>query len=132
VLLLFTVFPIVLAAFAMAVRVARRNRSARHWAHLAAAFGFLSLAVPVHAYGHMTTLYFMVDEQCGARGAGEFIDFHERFFPVSGVLECTDRTIQLVPAWVDPVVLSLCAAALLSALAAAAAWNRGRRAPAAR
>ncbi len=113
-----------------AARARCQSRPAGHLVCSAAALGSLSLAILVHSYGQMTMFDFMVEEQCLSRGAGEFIDFHESLFPVSGALECTDRTIQLVPAWVNPAVSALLVAALVGALASFAANGRGNRAPA--
>lgn len=70
--------------------------------------------------------YFMIDEECPARGAGAFVDFHERLLPVSGVLECADRTIQLVPSWVNPTLSMFLALTLAAALAAFVLYGRNR------
>jgi hypothetical protein len=128
---LFILTPAALVACALAAREARRarrwGRSRPHLDLLAVAFGLISLALPVHAYGQLTMFYFMIDEECPARGAGAFIEFRERFLPVSGVLECTDRTIQLVPSWVNPTLSMLLAPALVAAIAAFVLWRRNRR-----
>jgi hypothetical protein len=70
--------------------------------------------------------YFMIDEECPARGAGAFIEFRERFLPVSGVLECADRTIQLVPSWVNPTLSILLSLAFAATIAAFVLWQRSR------
>lgn len=127
-LLIFT--PVTLIACMAVVRAAGRARRGRPKPHLnllAVAFGLLGLALPVHAYGQLRKFYFMIDEECPARGAGAFVEFRESFLPVSGVLECTDRTIQLVPAWVNPVLSILLALATAAALAASVLWLRSRR-----
>ncbi|MEU6860474.1 hypothetical protein AB0B28_16585 [Glycomyces sp. NPDC046736] len=117
-----------LTASAMTAMAARRDRRhARPFVLGSVALGLLGLAIAVHAYGQATMFYFMIDEQCPGRGAGEFVAFRERFLPVSGALECTGRTIQLVPAWVNPTLMPLLAAAVLAGLAAGFARRRGLR-----
>lgn len=114
-----------------ATRAHRENRPAPHLVLASLALGLLALALPTHAYGQMTMFHFNIDEQCPARGAGEFIDFQESFLPISGVLECTNQSIQLVPAWVNPTVTALLAAGTGATLAASIVWIRNRRTPAA-
>lgn len=80
-----------------AARARNANRPAWHLTLFAAAFALLCPALIVHAYGQMTMFYCMIDEQRSAHNAGEFIGFHQSFLPVSGLLERTGRSIQLVP-----------------------------------
>ncbi|GAA2156706.1 hypothetical protein GCM10010403_11770 [Glycomyces rutgersensis] len=110
-----------------AVRARHAGRPRPHFDLLAVTFGLLGLALPVQAYGQSTMFYFMIDEQCPARDAGDFVDFQERILPVSGVLECSDRTIQLVPSWVNPALSVLLTLTLAAAIAALALWQRDRR-----
>jgi hypothetical protein len=109
---------------AKATATGREGRSAAHFALASVALGFLSLVLAVHAIGQWFSFYFMVDEQCRARGAGEYIEYRDSLVPLSGELECTDRTIQLVPAWVNPAMTMLSAACVLAVVAAAIAWGR--------
>ncbi len=98
----------VLSVFAVAaheaIRARNLGRPVRHLAWMSVTLGLLCLAVPPYWYGQAMTFHFMIDEQCPALGGGAFVDYHETAFPLSGVLECTERTIQLVPSWVNPVV----------------------------
>jgi hypothetical protein len=129
----FVCLVLTLLALIACARVARDARRARrsgqskpHLNLLAVAFGLIGLALPVHAYGQLTMFYFMIDEECPARGAGAFIDFQERLLPVSGVLECSDRTIQLVPSWVNPTLSMLLGLAFAAAFTAFVLWQRSR------
>ena len=129
VLLILTPAALVACAFVAreATRARRWGRARPHLDLLAVTLGLLGLVLPVHAYGQLTMFYFMIDEECPARGAGAFVDFQERFVPVSGVLECADRTIQLVPSWVNPTLSVLLALTLAAALAAFVLYQRNRR-----
>jgi hypothetical protein len=119
-----------IACFVLAREAVRARVWGRPKPHLelaAVTLGLFSMALPVYAYGQMRMFYFMIDEECPARGAGSFVDFRERILPVSGVLECTDRTIQLVPAWVNPTLSILLALSIMAGIGAGMLWLRSRR-----
>lgn len=110
-----------------AVRAHRENRPSRHLTWVAAALGLLSLALSVYAYGMATTFYFWVDEQCPARGVGDYVTFQEQYVPLSGELRCTEGTIEFVPGWVNPTLMALLVAGCFCAAVAAIAWRRSER-----
>lgn len=103
----------------------RGVRAARSTVFTAAALGSLCFAMLVYDAGALSLLHFEVDELCSSyEGAGSFVGYRESSFPLSGELTCSGRTVQLVPAWVDPLLYLSSAAALAFAVAAVAARRR--------
>jgi hypothetical protein len=117
-----------LAAVVGAIVRARRASSATiHLVWAAAALAVLCLALPTYALGRAPAFYSTPQDLCRERGGGEFVGLSEAYVPVRSTLECSERTIELVPGWVNLALAVLLPAAVLCAVVAAIAWRRMTR-----
>ena|ERR1044071_6332120 len=84
----------------------------------------LILAAAVWAIGETSLIYPELDVQCIVRDAGEFVDYNSSDLPLRGELVCTEETIELVPAWVNPLLFILLGAVPALLVTAFMVWNR--------
>ncbi|WP_030161867.1 hypothetical protein [Glycomyces sp. NRRL B-16210] len=122
--------PIAVAVLIALLIAGARNRrqgvrAPRSTVFAAVALGSLCVAILAYDAGTLSLFRFEVDELCSSyEGAGSFVGYRESSFPISGKLTCSERTVQLVPFWVNPLVFLSSAAASAFAVAAVVAWRR--------
>ncbi|MCC3763387.1 hypothetical protein K3N28_09910 [Glycomyces sp. TRM65418] len=105
----------------------RKRRPTRSTVFSAASLASLCIAIPLYLATLFISSPWDTRLECGRHGAGEFVNLTESLFPPSFVLECTERTVQLVPAGANPALLLLIAATVGFAVAAIVAHKKSTR-----
>ncbi|THV24557.1 hypothetical protein [Glycomyces paridis] len=126
---LFPVSLLILVALAVAAVTIpmRKRRPTRSTVFIAASLASLCIAIPLYVGTLFMSSPLDTRYECTRFGAGEFVNLTESLFPPSFVLECTERTVQLVPAGANPALLLLIAATVGFAVAAIVAHRKSIR-----
>jgi len=101
-----------------------KRRPTRIAVYIAASIASLCVATPLYLGTIFMSSPWDARAECGRFGAGEFVNYTESLFPLSFVLECTQRTVQLIPAWTHPVLALLAGATVGFIIAAVVADRR--------
>jgi hypothetical protein len=88
------------------------------------ALASLILAAVVWVIGAANVVYPEIDYQCTVRDAGEYIEHNSSDLPLSSELVCSERTVELMPAWVNPLLFLFLAAVPGFLVMAYLAWKR--------
>ncbi|WP_205328558.1 hypothetical protein [Glycomyces sp. YM15] len=124
--MLFPVSLLILVALAVAAVTVplRKRRPARSTVFIAASLASLCIAIPLYLGTLFMSSPWDARYECSRHGAGEFVNYTESLFPPSFVLECTERTVQLIPVGANPALLLLIAATVGFAIAAIVAHSK--------
>lgn len=125
-MVLFPVSLLVLLALAIAgVTVPlRKRRPARSTVLIASSLASLCIAIPLCLGTLFLSSPWDARYECSRHGAGEFVNLTESLFPPSVLLECTERTVQLVPVGARAALVLLIAATVGFAIAALVAHRK--------
>ncbi|MCC3764506.1 hypothetical protein K3N28_15690 [Glycomyces sp. TRM65418] len=118
---------LVVLAVAAVTAPLRKRRPARSTVFSAASLASLCIAIPLYVGTLFVSSPWDTGEECSRHGAGEFVNLTEWLFPPSFVLECTEWTVQLVPAGANPALILLIAATVGFAVAAIVAHRKSIR-----
>lgn len=105
----------------------RKRRPERTTVFAAVSLASLCIAIPLCLGTLLMSSPLDTRYECTRHGAGEFVNLTESLFPLRIVLECTERTVQLVPAGANPALLLLIAATVGFAVAAIVAHRKSTR-----
>lgn len=109
---------IVVALAVAAVTVPmRKRRPARSTVFIAASLASLCLAIPLYLGTVFMSSPWDARVACDRHGAGEFVNLTESLFPPSIELECTERTVELIPVEAKVALILLIAATVGFAIA---------------
>ncbi|WP_335989835.1 hypothetical protein [Glycomyces sp. MUSA5-2] len=117
---------IILVALAVAAVTVplRKRRPARSAVFIAASLASLCIAILLYLGTLFMSSPWDARYECSRHGAGEFVNLTESLFPPSVALECTERTVQLVPVGANAALMLLIAATVGFATAAIVAhWK---------
>lgn len=92
----------------------------------AVAVAGLFAIVIVYGYGEFEAAFYQdVEMLCPVNGAGTHTGWENSELPLHRTLLCSEGNVELVPAWVNPVLFALFAAVLGFFTAALVTWRRG-------